>query len=70
MDSPQFFMNMKGEFYMPITEAWDLLVESGLVSNETLEIITSINGYSEDTLNDVLYVTTGYRNFDQWLEDF
>ncbi|MBQ0014752.1 MAG: hypothetical protein KBS82_05470 [Oscillospiraceae bacterium] len=55
---------------MPITEAWDLLVESGTVSNETLEIITSINGYSEDTLNDVLYVTTGYRSFDQWLEDF
>ena len=50
-----------------ITDKWDLLVEMG-VSEETLDIITSINGYNLQTLEDVLYVKFGYRSFEQ-LED-
>lgn len=43
---------------------WNVLVEMG-VSEQTLDIITDINGYSEDTLRDVLYAYAGYRDFDQ-----
>ena len=50
-----------------ITEAWDTLEGLG-VSEQTLQLITSINGYTIDTLEDVLYAHTGYRSFDQ-LED-
>jgi hypothetical protein len=35
------------------------------VSEQTLQIITSINGYTVDTLNDVLYAHMGYRSIDQ-----
>jgi hypothetical protein len=45
-------------------KAWDTLLNLG-VSEQTLQIVTSINGYSMDTLTDVLYAHTGYRNFDQ-----
>jgi hypothetical protein len=45
-------------------KAWDTLLNLG-VSEQTLQIVTNINGYSMDTLNDVLYAHTGYRNFDQ-----
>lgn len=44
--------------------AWDTLMEFG-VSEQTLQIVTSINGYSMDTLNDILYAHTGYRSFEQ-----
>lgn len=46
---------------------WEKLMELG-VSEQTLQIVTDINGYSEETMLDVLYAHTGYRNFDQ-LED-
>lgn len=49
-------------------EAWDALIEAG-VSEETLQIVTAINGYTVDTLEDVLYASQGYRSFEQWLGD-
>lgn len=48
---------------MNTDSAWDALLEMG-VSEQTLQIITSINGYTLDTLKDVLYAHTGYRSFD------
>jgi hypothetical protein len=52
---------------MTTEEMWDELIRRG-VSEQTLQIVTSINGYSRETLEDVLYAHTGYRSFDQ-LED-
>ena len=49
-------------------EAWDALIEAG-VSEETLQIVTAINGYTVGTLEDVLFASQGYRSFDQWLGD-
>ena len=45
-------------------EMWDELLLLG-VSEQTLQIVTNINGYNEQTLCDVLYAHTGYRSFDQ-----
>jgi hypothetical protein len=44
---------------------WDYLLDNGIASEDTLQVVTSINGYSVDTLNDVLYATTGYRSLEQ-----
>lgn len=44
--------------------AWETLEALG-VSEQTLQIVTCINGYSMETLTDVLYAHTGYRSFDQ-----
>lgn len=49
-------------------EMWDTLLELG-VSEQTLQIITDINGYDADTMRDVLYAHTGYRTFDQLDEE-
>lgn len=43
---------------------WDALIDLG-VSEQTLQIITSINGYTTETMRDVLYAHTGYRDFTQ-----
>ncbi len=48
-------------------EMWDKLEELG-VSEETIRVVTDINGFTEETMLDILYAVTGYRNFDQ-LED-
>lgn len=51
-----------------IEEMWDTLLEFG-VSEQTLQIITDINGYNADTMRDVLYARTGYRTFDQLYDE-
>lgn len=48
---------------------WDAIIEYGIATEKELELVTSINGYNENTLNDVVYVRTGYRNIEQLLED-
>lgn len=48
---------------------WDFLIDANIVSEETLKLITCINGYSEGTLNDVLFAATGYRNVEQYLTE-
>lgn len=45
-------------------QMWDVLQAYG-VSEQTLQVVTDINGYSEETMLDILYAVTGYRNFDQ-----
>jgi len=49
---------------MTIQAMWNVLLEMG-VEEQTLNIITDINGYNEETLQDVLYAYAGYRDFDQ-----
>jgi hypothetical protein len=48
-----------------LPEIWDYLLYNAVATEEELQLVTSINGYTEDTLNDVLYVRTGYRNINQ-----
>lgn len=52
---------------MSLEQYYNYLTNYELVSGETLDIITSINGYNEDTLDDVLYVVSGYRDIEQYL---
>lgn len=44
---------------------WELLIDMG-VSEETLRVVTDINGYNYKTLCDILYVVFGYRDFEEY----
>jgi hypothetical protein len=46
-------------------EMYDYLTDECGVSTETLSVVTSINGYNRETMEDILYVVTGYRTFEQ-----
>lgn len=48
-----------------IATVWDYLINSEIATEDTLRIITCINGYNLETLNDVLYAVTGYRDIEQ-----
>ena len=50
--------------------AYDMLTEYAGVSEDTIAVVTSINGSSLDTLQDILFTVTGYRTFDQYGEEF
>lgn len=50
-------------------EMWDILREYEIASEETITVVVNINGYTEDTMLDILYATTGFRNFEQLAED-
>jgi hypothetical protein len=44
---------------------YETLIERGLFTEEELDLITNINGFSEDTLNDCIYSRYGYRSLEQ-----
>ena len=55
---------------MTISEMWDVIVEQYEIATwKELELVTTIDGYNEDTLNNVIYVRTGYNDIYQLLEE-
>lgn len=51
-----------------LSEVWSFIVDYNIATIEELSLITDINGYNIDTLNDVIYARTGYRSMTQYLE--
>lgn len=51
-----------------VDQAYEFMLTNEIASEETLDIITSINGYNIETLNDVLYCQSGYHDFEQLYE--
>lgn len=54
---------------MTVTDMHDYLVDVVGVANETVQVVTKINGYTTETMCDILYVVTGYKDFEQYLEE-
>lgn len=48
-----------------IESVWEILVDMGIATDEELQLVTSINGYNLDTLNDIIYARTGYHDMEQ-----
>lgn len=53
---------------MELEEYYNYLIEVVGANEEVMECITSINGYNEDTLDDILFYYTAYRDIEQYLE--
>ena len=48
---------------------WDELLDMELFTNEELQLITNINGFTIETLNDALFSRYGYRDLEQMLDE-
>jgi hypothetical protein len=48
-----------------LDEYWQYLINSGIATEEELQLVTYIIGYSVETLDKVLYARTGYRSIEQ-----
>lgn len=46
-------------------EVWDYLIETGIATEEMLQLATNLCGYSDETMDSVIYALTGYRSLDQ-----
>ena len=46
-------------------ELWDYLIETGIATEDELLLVTSITGFSLDSLESVLYSRTAYRSLEQ-----
>ena len=54
---------------MTTEEMYDYLMDVIGVSQETMSVVCCINGFSKETMENILYAVTGYRYFDQYLEE-
>lgn len=59
---------MTSSYNFEIADTWDLIIDNGIATEEELQLVTSINGYNMDVLNDVIEVRTGYHDIFQYLE--
>lgn len=52
---------------MELNEIYDYFVEYGIATEEEIQLVTDINGWNEDTFNDILFARSGYRDMEQYL---
>lgn len=48
-----------------VTEFYNQLVDGGYFTDDELQLVTTINGYSIETLNDCIWARYGYHSFEQ-----
>ena len=53
---------------LTIEQAKEILINQFGVSEETIKVVTNINGYTMEQMCNILYAVAGYNSFEQ-LED-
>jgi hypothetical protein len=51
------------------TKLFNALIDGEYFNEQELHLITAINGYSVDTLNDCIYARYGFRDYEQLTEN-
>lgn len=51
-----------------LNNMYDTILELGLCTFDELELVTCINGFNEQAMNDIVYAREGYQTLDQYLE--
>ena len=44
----------------------EFLTEYGIATKEEINLVTKINGWKGESLNDILYIRIGYRSLEQY----
>lgn len=45
------------------------IIDYGIATDKEIELVTSLNGYTEETLDDIVYVRTGYQDLEEFKEN-
>ena len=53
---------------MTLDEYYNYLLDTNIAEEQTLDVAVALDGYCEDTFDNVLYILTGYRDIEQYLE--
>ena len=51
---------------MDTKEYYDLLLEYEIATEQEINLVVNINGWSTDTLDSIVYARTGYQDFEQY----
>ena len=55
---------------MKLENAWyNFITENNIATDKEVNLVTDINGYSESTFLTIVYARTGYRSYEQLLDD-
>lgn len=50
-----------------IEDIYELMIEYNIATEEEINLVTCINGYNIESLEDIIFVRTGYHNIDDCL---
>lgn len=50
-------------------QIWEKIEDYEIATYDELVLVTDVVGYTEETLNLVIYARTGYRDIDQYMEE-
>jgi len=56
------------QMFNNLNEVWEFIIDESIATDEELQLITSINGYNLEALNDVIYARSGYHTMEQYKE--
>lgn len=48
---------------------WDFIVDNNIATEDEVTLVTYINGWSEETMTDIIYARTGLRSYEQCVND-
>lgn len=55
---------------MKLENAWyNFIIENNIATEKEVNLVTDISGYSENTFLAIVYARTGYRSYEQLLDD-
>lgn len=44
---------------------WDFIVDNGIATDDECQLVIAINGFSEETMMDIIFARTGLRSIEQ-----
>ncbi len=44
---------------------WNFIIDNNIATEDEVRLVTDINGWSEDTMTDIIYAKTGLRSYEQ-----
>jgi hypothetical protein len=53
---------------MTENELFERIINDGIATESEIDLVTDIAGYSIETLNQIIYARTGYRDIEQYEE--
>ena len=54
---------------MTTEQKYDYLINNNICTEDEALLVTGIAGYNDETLEDILYYRTGYRDFEAYDEE-
>ena len=50
-------------------DVWHFLLDNHIANEREMILVTKINGYKVETLNDILFARTGYNDIEQYAQE-